>query len=450
MTNASSASHVHRNLAHLVPHLSPLPLFKVEASAPSHTPSLDPQGMDSLACPPLDVLLRNVCDLTESTKIIGTKPFAHGGFSDIWRGCEWGAGATRDVSIGCLPIISTRLIMSRISQVAIKIVRVARKQDVGVEKLQKVNLSRLRNYSLEHCRTPSGSIIETQTRIVDAYPPQNILPFYGLCWLDGPDDLPAMVFPYCESGTCVDFLTKNPDIRQVAAGLSHLHSRNPPIAHGDIKATNILMKEDGTPLIADFGLSRLVIEFSTGLTTSSSKGSCRWMAPELFGGIDSQVLVPVTTASDVWAFGCLCIEILLGIVPWATTRNDAAIILGKDELQHRKTPPLPESTSSVPVGHIMSHCWAYEPSHRPSMVQLVNALRDVDPEWLHTSVCTLLLPMPTVLSDSPPPIRNSDSDSFTRTFGESPLISGSQTETRTKTPIHWRDSLSRHVVVHSK
>ncbi|ELU42261.1 protein tyrosine kinase domain-containing protein [Rhizoctonia solani AG-1 IA] len=308
MTNASSASHVHRNLAHLVPHLSPLPLFKVEASAPSHTPSLDPQGMDSLACPPLDVLLRNVCDLTESTKIIGTKPFAHGGFSDIWRGCEWGAGATRDV--------------------AIKIVRVARKQDVGVEKLQ---------------------------------------------------------------------------------------------------------KEDGTPLIADFGLSRLVIEFSTGLTTSSSKGSCRWMAPELFGGIDSQVLVPVTTASDVWAFGCLCIEILLGIVPWATTRNDAAIILAV--VQHRKTPPLPESTSSVPVGHIMSHCWAYEPSHRPSMVQLVNALRDVDPEWLHTSVCTLLLPMPTVLSDSPPPIRNSDSDSFTRTFGESPLISGSQTETRTKTPI---------------
>ncbi|QRW20399.1 Tyrosine kinase domain-containing protein [Rhizoctonia solani] len=399
MTNASSASHVHRNLAHLVPHLSPLPLFKVEASAPSHTPSLDPQGMDSLACPPLDVLLRNVCDLTESTKIIGTKPFAHGGFSDIWRGCEWGAGATRDV--------------------AIKIVRVARKQDVGVEKLQKSILREI---------IPWSTVAH-----------QNILPFYGLCWLDGPDDLPAMVFPYCESGTCVDFLTKNPDadrmsiIRQVAAGLSHLHSRNPPIAHGDIKATNILMKEDGTPLIADFGLSRLVIEFSTGLTTSSSKGSCRWMAPELFGGIDIQVLVPVTTASDVWAFGCLCIEILLGIVPWATTRNDAAIILAV--VQHRKTPPLPESTSSVPVGHIMSHCWAYEPSHRPSMVQLVNALRDVDPEWLHTSVCTLLLPMPTVLSDSPPPIRNSDSDSFTRTFGESPLISGSQTETRTKTPI---------------
>jgi serine/threonine protein kinase len=69
------------------------------------------------------------------------------------------------------------------------------------------------------------------------------------------------------------------------------------------------MQDDGTPLIADFGLSRVVMGFSTGLTTSSSKGSCRWMAPELFGGVDNQVLVLITTASDVWAFGCLCLEV---------------------------------------------------------------------------------------------------------------------------------------------
>ncbi|CAE6499862.1 unnamed protein product [Rhizoctonia solani] len=46
-----------------------------------------------------DDLFRNVRDLTSTTKIIGTKPFAYGGYSDIWRGVEWGTGGARDVSV---------------------------------------------------------------------------------------------------------------------------------------------------------------------------------------------------------------------------------------------------------------------------------------------------------------------------------------------------------------
>lgn len=41
---------------------------------------------------------------------------------------------------------------------------------------------------------------------------QNIIPFYGLCWLPGSgnDNLPSMVYPYCPAGTCTDYLLKNP------------------------------------------------------------------------------------------------------------------------------------------------------------------------------------------------------------------------------------------------
>ncbi|CAE6483198.1 unnamed protein product [Rhizoctonia solani] len=354
--------------------------------------------MPPLACPSPDDLFRNVSDLTSTTKIIGTKPFAYGGYSDIWRGFEWGAGATRDV--------------------AIKIIRVATRQTVSLERLKKRVSREIVTWS--------------------AVGHRNILPFHGLCWVDGPDALPAMVYPYCEAGTCSEYLKENAGadrmgiVRQVADGLNHLHSFHPPIAHGDIKAANILMKQDGTPLIADFGLSRLVMEFSTGLTTSSSRGSYRWMAPELFGGIDNHVLVLVTTASDVWAFGCLCLEILLGILPWASTRSDAAIMLAV--VKDRHPPPLPAGTVTTSIGHIMRHCWVYEPSERPSMVQLVNALTEDNPEYLHASACALL--PPPVFSDSPPVILNLDSDSFTRTFSESPLISpDSRTATRTKTPV---------------
>ncbi|KAL5638037.1 hypothetical protein ACGC1H_002340 [Rhizoctonia solani] len=330
---------------------------------PTPIPSLEPQGMPSFACCSPDDLFGNVQDLTYTTKISGTKPFAYGGYSDIWRGYEWGSGATRTV--------------------AIKIIRVATRQTVSLERLKKR--------------------ISREITAWNVVGHQNILPFYGLFWPDGRDALPAMVYPYCEAGTCLEYLANNTDadrmaiIRQVTDGLHHLHSFNPPIAHGDIKAANILMKQDGTPLIADFGLSRLVMEFSTGLTTSSSRGSYRWMAPELFGGIDSYVLVLVTPASDVWAFGCLCIEILSGVIPWASTRNDAAVML--DVVKNRKVPPLPESIETTPIGHIMRHCWAYEPLERPSIAQLVNALVEIDPELLHTPTC--ILPQPSVSSDSP-------------------------------------------------
>ncbi|CAE6479105.1 unnamed protein product [Rhizoctonia solani] len=388
--------HVHRICAHLIRS----PPLKFRASAPSHTLHQKPHGMPSFACHSADDLLRNVRDLTLTTKIIGTKPFAYGGYSDIWRGFEWGAGATRDV--------------------AIKIIRVATRQTVSLERLKKR--------------------ISREILGWNAVGHQNILPFYGLCWVDGRDELPAMVYPYCEAGTCSEFLVNNADadrmaiIRQVADGLNHLHSFTPPIAHGDIKAANILMKQDGTPLIADFGLSRLVMEFSTGLTTSSSRGSYRWMAPELFGGVDSYVLVLVTPASDVWAFGCLCLEILLGVLPWALYRSDAAIMLAV--VKDRQPPPLPTHTGALPIGHIMRHCWVYEPSDRPNMLQLVDALSEIDPEHLHRPTCVLL--PPTALSDSPPAIHNSDLDSFTPGFSDSPLISSpsdSRTITRTKTPV---------------
>ncbi|KAG8749898.1 hypothetical protein FRC11_010931, partial [Ceratobasidium sp. 423] len=146
--------------------------------------------MTPLARPSPDALFRNVCDLTSTTKIIGTKPFAYGGYSEVWRGFEWGAGATRDV--------------------AIKIIRVATRQTVSLERLKKRISREIVTWS--------------------AVGHRNILPFYGLSWVDGPDGLPAMVYPYCEAGTCSEYLKENADadrmgiVRQVADGLNHLHS----------------------------------------------------------------------------------------------------------------------------------------------------------------------------------------------------------------------------------
>ncbi|KIJ50735.1 hypothetical protein M422DRAFT_159283, partial [Sphaerobolus stellatus SS14] len=66
----------------------------------------------------------------------------------------------------------------------------------------------------------------------------------------------------------------------IAKGISYLHENN--IIHGDIRGVNILVFEDGTSHVTDFGLSRILKESISGLTTSNFAGCTRWMAPELF------------------------------------------------------------------------------------------------------------------------------------------------------------------------
>lgn len=68
---------------------------------------------------------------------------------------------------------------------------------------------------------------------------------------------------------------------------------------------NVLMSDNGHALIADFGISYLLISKNPA-STRLSDGSTRWMAPELL----IMGCTP-TLQSDVWSFGCVCYEVRL-------------------------------------------------------------------------------------------------------------------------------------------
>jgi serine/threonine protein kinase len=65
---------------------------------------------------------------------------------------------------------------------------------------------------------------------------------------------------------------------QTARGLEYLHSHEPVIVHGDLKAANVLINDKGEAMLSDFGLAKIQQEEPTGFTTANiGGGTLRWL-----------------------------------------------------------------------------------------------------------------------------------------------------------------------------
>ncbi|CAF3967925.1 unnamed protein product [Rotaria magnacalcarata] len=95
----------------------------------------------------------------------------------------------------------------------------------------------------------------------------------------------------------------------VAYAMSYLHEKN--VVHADLKSDNILLRNNGSAVLSDFGLSK-IIEDSSFYQNDSYTGAIRWLAPELCFSHPEKS----SFQSDVWAFGCVLLEIMTKKLPW--------------------------------------------------------------------------------------------------------------------------------------
>jgi len=138
---------------------------------------------------------------------------------------------------------------------------------------------------------------------------------------------------------------------QVASALYYAHGRG--FIHRDVKPDNIMFRSDGTPVILDFGIAR-VMESTTQLTRSGmTLGTPRYMSPEQLNAKH------VDGRSDVYSLGVVLYEMLSGMPPFKGSQTMSVIMKHVTE----PIPPLPEELAAYQP--LVDRLMAKEKEKRP-------------------------------------------------------------------------------------
>ena len=185
------------------------------------------------------------------------------------------------------------------------------------------------------------------------------------------------VMPLAEEGSLAQAIAKHASqsiswsktmnfLKPLCEALHYAHMQS--MAHGDLKPSNILIAPSGLPLVADFGLTRLMAQTSAGLNRIEGGiiGTLAYIAPEVWE------TEPAEMPADIYALGCITYEMLTG----KKLFDDGSVMQAMHS--HAQGPQYPQTwPADVPSGFTdaLNKALAWDPTTRyPNALAFYNAL----------------------------------------------------------------------------
>uniref|UniRef100_A0A6B2L3S8 Protein kinase domain-containing protein n=1 Tax=Arcella intermedia TaxID=1963864 RepID=A0A6B2L3S8_9EUKA len=210
---------------------------------------------------------------------------------------------------------------------------------------------------------------QREIRLLTTLNHPNIIPLLGVCFPL------AFITELCKAGCLWDILkdVEKPlayhirirIAKDIAKGLSYLHSQNPKIVHLDIKSPNVLLSSldinDGVlAKLTDFGTSQVM----TAPLTERYVDNPKWLAPEIMAK------KPYNEKVDTFSFGVVCWELITRKEPFEDVVFMSVI---QDKIVAGSRCEIPKGCTKK-YRHIIESCWHQDPKKRPSFDKILEDL----------------------------------------------------------------------------
>ncbi|MDQ2807817.1 MAG: serine/threonine-protein kinase, partial [Chloroflexota bacterium] len=187
--------------------------------------------------------------------------------------------------------------------------------------------------------------------------------FYMVMAFIAGSTLKAVLDDHAAHGTRLSLGEIGTIMTAIGSALSYAHNRG--MIHRDIKPQNIMFTSEGTPMLTDFGIARMV-HGATASISGGLSGTPAYMSPEQGKG------EPLDPRSDIYSLGVVLYEMLTSRVPFAADTPFAVVI------KHMNDPlPPPRSVNPAipePLERVVLRALAKSPAERYQTVdELVQA-----------------------------------------------------------------------------
>ncbi|KAI4295095.1 hypothetical protein MLD38_040633 [Melastoma candidum] len=237
-----------------------------------------------------------------------------------------------------------------------------------------------------------GQEFKTEIELLSRVHHRNLVGLVGFCFESGEQ---MLIYEFMPNGTLRESLSGTSGIhldwrRRLrialgsARGLTYLHElADPPIIHRDVKSTNILLDENLSAKVADFGLSKLVSDSQKGHVSTQVKGTLGYLDPEYY------MTQQLTEKSDVYSFGVVMLELITAKQPiekgkYIVREVRTAMNMNDDDglcgLQDRIDCSIRDSGLLVGFSRFLDlalRCVEESASDRPTMSEVVKTIENI-------------------------------------------------------------------------